>query len=228
MPEWSDPNIWVVIPAQNEAASIRSVVSRARRYVRNVVVVDDASVDQTAVLACLAGATVLPLSTSLDAWGATQTGIRYARRMGARAVITLDADGQHPPEAIPHLVDALERSGFDVLIGSDPARVSQFRHFAWKYFRAITGLTVADLTSGYRVYSRRALDILARPEASSLNYQDIGVLMLLRREGLAMREIPVLMSPRMSGASRVFRSWLKVAGYMLESSIIGLAGRSRG
>lgn len=222
-----DPNVWVVIPAHNEADSIQSVIDRVRRFAGNVVVVDDASIDETAVLAFRAGAVVLPLCTSLDAWGATQTGIRYARRMGAQVVVTLDADGQHPPEAIPALMEALRGGSFDLLIGSDPARVSHYRHFAWKYLRALTGLAVVDLTSGFRVYNRRALDILIQSEATSLNYQDIGVLMLLRREGLSMCEVPVSMAPRMSGASRVFRSWIKVAAYILESSIIGLAGRSR-
>jgi glycosyltransferase involved in cell wall biosynthesis len=220
-------DVWVVIPAKNEAASIADVVVRARRYTSHVVVVDDVSEDDTVGLALDAGAVVLPLCTSLDAWGATQTGIRYARRQGARVVVTLDADGQHPPEMIPSLVEPVRLGDFDLLIGSDQSRASQYRHFAWHYLRALTGLTVEDLTSGFRAYSHRAIDVLVQPEATALNYQDIGVLILLRRQGLSMRELPVSMAPRVSGSSRVFRSWMRVVAYMLESSVIGLAGRSR-
>jgi glycosyltransferase involved in cell wall biosynthesis len=220
-------DIWVVIPAQNEAASIAGVVRRAKLYAEHVVVVDDASTDETASLARAAGAEVLPLVTPLDAWCATQTGLRFARARGACLAVSLDADGQHPPEAIPALVKPVLEGRADVSIGSDPARVSHYRHIAWGYLRAITGLSAADLTSGFRVYGRRALEILVRPEASSLNYQDVGVLMMLREEELSMTEVPVTMGPRLFGASHVFRSWVKVAAYMLESSVIGLARRSR-
>jgi glycosyltransferase involved in cell wall biosynthesis len=219
--------IWVVIPAQNEAASIAEVVTRAKAHAEHVLVVDDASSDDTAALARAAGAQVLPLVTPLDAWCATQTGLRFAHAHGAKIVVSLDADGQHPPECIPALVQPVRAGQADVTIGSDPSRVSHYRHLAWGYLRAVTGLTVADLTSGFRVYGPKALDLLIRPEASSLNYQDVGVLMMLRDEGLKMTEVPVTMGPRLFGASHVFRSWVKVMAYMLESSVIGLARRSR-
>ncbi len=219
--------IWVVIPAQNEAESIAEVVTRAKAHAEHVLVVDDASSDDTAVLARAAGAQVLPLVTPLDAWCATQTGLRFAHAHGAKIVVSLDADGQHPPECIPALVQPVQAGQADVTIGSDPSRVSHYRHLAWGYLRAVTGLTVADLTSGFRVYGPKALDLLIRPEASSLNYQDVGVLMMLRDEGLKMTEVPVTMGPRLFGASHVFRSWVKVMAYMLESSVIGLARRSR-
>jgi glycosyltransferase involved in cell wall biosynthesis len=219
--------IWVVIPAQNEAASIAEVVTRAKAHAEHVLVVDDASSDDTAALARAAGAQVLPLVTPLDAWCATQTGLRFAHAHGAKIVVSLDADGQHPPECIPALVQPVLAGQADVTIGSDPSRVSYYRHLAWGYLRAVTGLTVADLTSGFRVYGPKALDLLIRPEASSLNYQDVGVLMMLRDEGLKMTEVPVTMGPRLFGASHVFRSWVKVMAYMLESSVIGLARRSR-
>lgn len=220
-------DIWVVIPAQNEAASIADVVRRSKLYAQHVIVVDDASCDETASLARAAGARVLPLVTPLDAWCATQTGLRFAHARGASLVVSLDADGQHPPEAIPALAYPIREGTADVAIGSDPARVSHYRHVAWGYLRAVTGLSVADLTSGFRVYGPKALEILVRPEASSLNYQDVGVLMMLRDAGLCMAEVPVSMGPRLFGASHVFRSWVKVAAYMLESSVIGLARRTR-
>ena len=123
VPSPTPGDIWVVIPAQNEAASIAQVVTRARAHAAQVVVVDDASTDDTAALARAAGARVLPLVTPLDAWCATQTGLRFASAAGAQLVVTLDADGQYPPEAIPPLVAPVRSGEADVVIGSDPRQV---------------------------------------------------------------------------------------------------------
>ena len=61
-----------------------------------------------------------------------------------------------------------------------------------------------------------------------LDYQDIGVLLLLRRARLAISEIPVTMSPREIGASRIFFSWWTVGWYMAETSLLALARWTRG
>lgn len=215
--------VWVVIPAQDEAASIAQVVATVREHAEEVVVVDDASTDDTAMLAAAAGARVIRLVNSLDAWGATQAGLRYALRHGARIVVTLDADGQHPAGCLPRIVAPILAGESDVVIGSDPSRVSRQRHWAWRYLRALTRLQVHDLTSGYRAYGLQAVRCLSDERASLFNYQDVGVLMLLRTAGFRMVEVPVTMGPRWSGKSRVFRSWFKVAAYLLESSVLGLA-----
>jgi hypothetical protein len=64
---------------------------------------------------------------------------------------------------------------------------------------------------------------LASREASLLDYQDVGVLLILRRQGLRVVETPVSMQPRAAGASRVFRSWWVVGKYMLQTSLLCLA-----
>jgi len=65
--------------------------------------------------------------------------------------------------------------------------------------------------------------VLAAPEATLLDYQDVGVLLILRRKGLRTVEVPVPMQPRAQGASRVFRSWWVVGQYMLQTSVLCLA-----
>ena len=67
------------------------------------------------------------------------------------------------------------------------------------------------------------MDVLAGPEASLLDYQDIGVLMLLARNRLPVEETPVPMRERCNGHSRVFASWLVVARYMLHTTILCIA-----
>lgn len=109
------------------------------------------------------------------------------------------------------------------MIGAFPERASRARRIAWSYFRWLTGLKLEDITSGFRAYNHTAMTVLAAPEASLLDYQDVGVLLILRRKGLRTVEVPVSMQPRAQGASRVFRSWWIVGKYMLQTSVLCLA-----
>jgi glycosyltransferase involved in cell wall biosynthesis len=213
-----------VIPARDEAATVATVVAGVREALGcTVLVVDDASRDDTVAVARSAGARVLKLPLGLGAWGATQAGIRYARRNGFAGVITLDADGQHCPESLPALFAAQAGSGANVVIGTCVERLSRAKRIAWLYLRALTGLGLRDFTSGLRLYDRHAVDVLAGPAASLLDYQDVGVLMLLAKNGLAIEETPVPMLPRREGHSRVFASWPVVARYMLHTTVLCMA-----
>lgn len=213
-----------VIPARDEGASVGEVVTGVRAVLGcDVLVVDDASSDDTCGRATAAGALTLRLPVGLGAWGATQTGIRYARRHGYAGVVALDADGQHLPDTLPELFAAQSRSGASVVVGTCLERLSRAKRLAWWYLRLLTGLKLQDLTSGLRLYDRNAMDVLAGPEASLLDYQDIGVLMLLARNGLPVVETPVPMHARCNGHSRVFASWLVVARYMLHTTILCIA-----
>jgi len=219
-----------LIPAYNEEATVGIIVGQIRQtWGCPVVVIDDCSPDATARIARMAGAIVLPLALQLGAWGAIQTGLRYALRQGYRTAITLDADGQHKPDHIGELLDPLVANRADVAIGAFPERASRARRIAWLYFRWLTGLKLEDITSGFRAYNHAAMVVLATQEASLLDYQDVGVLLILRRKGLRITEVPVPMQPRAQGASRVFRSWWAVGQYMLQTSVLCLArvGNSR-
>jgi len=216
----------VVIPALNEAGRVGKVIAGAREHGgADVVVIDDGSTDDTAAVAALHGATVLRAPLWQGAWGAIQTGIRYAMRKGYSAVVTMDADGQHEPEYLPELLAAAKDA--DVVIAACPSRGSRLRHVAWRYFRLLTGLSLDDLTSGFRYYNARSCRLLAMEEATLLDYQDIGVLLLLRRANLRIAEIAVAMNPRREGVSRVFSSWWTIARYMAETTLLALARWNR-
>jgi glycosyltransferase involved in cell wall biosynthesis len=230
----SDPARYLaVIPARDEAATVGAVVAGVRAASGcGVLVVDDHSRDDTADVARRAGADTLRLSFNLGAWGATQAGIRYARRHGFAGVVTLDADGQHEPTSLPAMFEAQARTGANVVIGTCVERLSPAKRLAWNYLRALTGLRLADFTSGLRLYDAHAIEILAGPEASLLDYQDVGVLMLLAKNGLRVEETPTPMQPRRAGHSRVFASWPVVARYMVHTTVLCVAqidaGRRKG
>lgn len=217
----------VVIPALNEAACIGEVIARTRAHDGvDVLVIDDGSSDDTAAVALLNGAGVIRAPLWQGAWGAIQTGIRYAVRHGYSGVVTMDADGQHEPACLPQLIEAAREA--DVVIAACPSRGSRMRHIAWIYFRFLTSLDLDDLTSGFRYYNASACRLLAMEEATLLDYQDVGVLLLLRHAHFRIAEISVAMNARKYGASRVFSSWWTVALYMAETTLLCLARWDQG
>ncbi len=218
----ADERPLMIIPAKNEADSIGEVISALKNLgYPHILVINDGSDDDTAGIARRLGAVVLSPALSQGAWGAMQTGIRYALRHGYRHVVTLDADGQHEPAYIPALLSAGRTH--DVVIGAYPQRGSVLRQWAWRFFRTLTGFGIEDLTSGFRYYNAAACALLADEEATLLDYQDVGVLLLLRRAGFQFIEIPVEMYPRKNGPSRIFSSWGTVGRYMLETTLLCLA-----
>ena len=220
------PKTVILIPAFNEAdviADVLAEISAACNF--PVIVIDDASTDNTIATAEQAGATVLPLPAQLGAWGATQAGLRYALRNGYDTAISMDADGQHEAASLATILRPVTADVADVVIGACTQRGSWLRHIAWKMMKQVSGLRLEDITSGFRVYNREAMRQLAGWRATLLDYQDIGVLLLLQSKGLSIVDVKVPMQPRRNGKSRVFHSWIMVVYYMCLTLMLGLSKR---
>lgn len=216
----------ILMPAFNEAGIIASVIEEIRQHCNfHIIVIDDASTDDTIRCARAAGAEVLPLAAQLGAWGATQTGLRYAQKNGYDMAISMDADGQHEASALADLVAPVARGDADISIGACTERGSRLRKFAWVLMKRTSGLSIQDITSGYRVYNREAIRALAGRPATFLDYQDIGVLLFLESRGLTHVDIEVPMRSRSNGHSRVFHSWLMVVYYMCHTLLLGFSKR---
>lgn len=215
-------DVLIVIPAKDEATTIGAMLQQLHEAGwKDVLVIDDQSTDGTGDIARAAGARVLQPVLPVGAWGGMQAGLRYGMRHGFRSVITMDADGQHEVHEITSLLSA--RAQADVVIGSFPERASRMRRIAWEWFRRLAGFDLRDLTSGFRLYNRQAMAVLASHQATMLDYQDLGALLLVRRAGLTIQEVPVSMNLRSVGASRIFHSWLSVARYMAATTLLCLA-----
>ncbi|GAA0353583.1 glycosyltransferase family 2 protein [Bowmanella denitrificans] len=212
----------IVIPAKNESASIAGVLADIHKNTGlPVILVDDGSTDQTACIAKAAGASVLAHCESKGAWIAMQTGMRYAWRQGYRRVITMDADGQHLAGEIAKLREVEAKA--QVIVGASSLRGGLLRQFARALFRRIGGLSVRDLTSGFRLYNAEALMLLVSSRASYLEYQDVGVLLFIKSAGLSVYEVEVEMNERADGKSRIFSSWFKVGYYMASTLLLSFA-----
>lgn len=220
------PGAVLLIPAYNEAEVIAEVLAEiSNNSDIAVIVIDDASTDDTAAFARSAGATVIPLPVQLGAWGAVQTGMRYALRHNYHTVISMDADGQHEAASLTDLIRPVAEGVADVSIGACTRRGSMSRHIAWTMMKRTSGLSLEDITSGFRVYNLKAIKILASWRATLLDYQDIGVLLLLQSHGLKIVDVKVNMQPRRNGSSRVFHSWLMVIYYMFHTLLLGFSKR---
>lgn len=218
----SRKDMLIVIPARNEAATIGTLLSalRAEGW-HDIVVINDQSTDDTGAIAQAAGARVLNPTLPMGAWGGMQAGICYAIRHGYQAVITMDADGQHEVDEIPTLLKARDQA--DLVVGAFPERASRLRQLAWRWFQKLAGFDLRDLTSGFRLYNHKAMKTLASREATLLDYQDLGALLLVRRAGLTITEVPVSMNLRAVGTSRIFNSWFNVGKYMIATTLLCLA-----
>jgi polyprenyl-phospho-N-acetylgalactosaminyl synthase len=112
-------NVWIVVPAFNEAGMIGEVIADLRSVFSNVVCVDDGSRDDTGEAALRAGAHLVRHPVNLGQGAAIQTGVEYARRQpGAQVFATFDADGQHRVKDLVTMIDRLGTGDVDVVIGT--------------------------------------------------------------------------------------------------------------
>jgi glycosyltransferase involved in cell wall biosynthesis len=191
------PDLWVVIPAYNEATVIGTVVGGVRALYPNVVVVDDHCDDDTAPVARSAGAKVVRHPINLGQGAALQTGIRYALENGAEYIVTFDADGQHRVEDIAVLLDTQRRTGADIVLGSRflgsttdlPAKRRAVLKLAVLYTRVTTGMKLTDAHNGMRLFTRQAAERIHITQNRMAHASEI--IAQIRKLGLAVVEAPV-------------------------------------
>ena len=161
----SNTSVEVIIPALNESASIADLLTRLRQSVpeASLVVVDDGSTDDTAAVAESHGARVVTHPYTIGNGGSVKDGARGTK---AEVCVFMDADGQHPPESIPEMLDKLT-AGYDMVVGARnrTSQASWGRSLANAFYNwlatRMTGHRVLDLTSGFRVvHARRFREFL--------------------------------------------------------------------
>ena len=192
--------ILACIPAYNEESHIENLVQSAKYHVDSVLVCDDGSTDDTAKLAKKAGAKVISHKTNKGYGAAIISLFDYARDNNAEIMITFDGDGQHNPDQIPLLLDTLTQHNVDVVIGSrflnQNAEAPGYRKRGIKIITSAanygTDLKVSDSQSGFRAYSKNAIDAI-NPTEKGMSVST-EILLKISNKGLSLAEVPITVS----------------------------------
>lgn len=222
--------ILIIIPCFNEADNIGKVleafdhVELPLYYQYNVAVINDCSTDATLSIAGRYNVLTLDLSVNLGIGGAMQTGFKYAHHLGYDFAIQLDGDGQHPPSELYRLIAAMEQNPCDVVIGSrfisgEGFQSSRLRRMGIAYFkwlnRLLTGKTIHDCTSGFRMLNRKALQLVSQYYPD--DYPEPESIVLYALNDLKIGEVQVLMKERQGGISSI--NAITSVYYMLKVSL---------
>ena len=187
------------IPAYNEESTISDIVKKSLSHVDKVIVCDDGSTDNTARIAKEAGAIVI--SQNNQGYGAAiSTLFEQARKENAHIMVTLDGDGQHDPDQIPLLLNTIATHNVDVVIGSrfldDKTQTPGYRKTGIKIITSAsnygTNFKVTDSQSGFRAYSKDAIDAI-HPTEQGMSVST-EILLKISNKGLSVAEVPVTIS----------------------------------
>lgn len=204
--------ILVVVPAYNEAGSIRGVIDDLRNNFPQgeILVLNDGSSDNTGPLARGLGANVMDMPYNVGIGGVMQTGFLYALREDFDAAIQFDGDGQHRADEISKILRPWQAEGADLVVGSRFLSEEGFTSSVQRRIGAkilsfvVTTLTrkkITDTTSGFRLYGRKAVEFFAEdyPE----DYPEVEALILAHKKGLRIEEVPARLDPRAAGKSSI-------------------------
>lgn len=214
--------VLLIIPAYNEEESLESTISLIEERIPDVdyLVVNDGSSDDTSLICRKNKYPFLDLSTNLGLAGAFQAGMKYAYRHDYDCAIQFDADGQHLPEYVAPLIEAIQDA--DIAIGSrfiTDKKPKSLRMLGSEVIqlaiKITTGKTIKDPTSGMRAFNKGMIAQLAK----GLNYgpEPDTVSFLIKRANATVVEVPVKMVDRAAGESYL-NPWNSVL-YMLRMSI---------
>ena len=210
----------LIIPAYNEEESLKATIDSLSDLDVDYLIVNDGSKDSTVQVCRDNRYPFLDLSTNLGLAGAFQAGMKYAYRHNYDCAIQFDADGQHLPEYIESLIEAVKEN--DIVIGSrfvDQKKPKSLRMFGSNLISAAikltTGKKLTDPTSGMRAFNKRMIKQLAfglnfSPEPDTVSY-------LIKRAGAKVIEVPVKMIDRSAGESYL-NIWTSAA-YMLRMTV---------
>lgn len=195
--KYEKDKIYVVVPAYNESSVIQGVITEIQSAgYKNIIVVDDGSTDETHKNASKK-IDVISLKHFINRGkgAAVKTGVEAAKILDADIVITIDGDGQHNPDDIQIMLEKIN-CGFDVVLGTrllKPKGMPQYKiiaNYIGNFFTwIIYGLYVTDSQSGFRAYSKKAINLI---DTQTDRYEyDSEIIKEIKRNSLKYTEVPI-------------------------------------
>ncbi len=181
------------IPAYNEESKILDLINRTKKYVDEIVVCDDGSTDNTFNIAKSTGVVVIKHKKNLGKGAAMKSLFNYIKNSTADLIVTIDGDGQFLPEEIPKLICPIIEKKSDIVIGyrfDDTDEMPAYRKFGNKVLDKMTNLAAElpfrDTQSGFRAYSKKAIDLI---DFQSVGFgADAEILISASQKGLKISE----------------------------------------
>lgn len=196
--------IIAIIPARNAAKTIERVIDDIPKdWVDGIFLSDNASTDQTVILAAARGVTVFRHSTDRGYGGNQKTCYREALKAGADIIIMIHADHQYDPKLAPLLIEPLLRGEADVVFGSRMMIKGDARKggMSWWRFCANIALTaienmvlrmrLSEYHSGYRAYTKKVLVTLPFEKNSDNYVFDTEIIAQMSIAGFSIKEVPI-------------------------------------
>jgi polyprenyl-phospho-N-acetylgalactosaminyl synthase len=219
-------NVWIVVPAFNEAGVIGEVIADLRSVFDHVVCVDDGSDDGTGEIALRAGAHLVRHPVNLGQGAAIQTGVEYARRRpGAQVFATFDGDGQHRVKDVVAMIDRLGAGDVDVVIGTrfgpGVSRPPFLKRIVLRTAARLSPrgrrLGLTDTNNGLRVFNKTVADGLDITMSGMSHANEFVVLIAENRWRVAEEPIEVLYTeyskskgqPLLNGVNIIFDGFLR-------------------
>ncbi len=201
-----------VIPCYNESPHISDLLAELTQLYPEIdfLVVDDGSQDDSYQRALEHGKAIR-LAANLGIGGAVQTGLRYAHQNSYDYALQIDGDGQHPASEVKKYLDEIKKSPCDILIGSRFLEKTGFQSSLSRrigismisgILKLLIGQSMTDPTSGFRLYSRKALALFQKNYPA--DYPEPISIVIAYRNGLSLREMSVTMKERQGGSSSIF------------------------
>lgn len=204
--------ILIIVPAYNEEKNLPKVIDDIKKQKLNadILVVNDASLDQTSAIARERGVITLDLPCNLGIGGAVQTGYIYAKEHLYDIAVQFDGDGQHRADDLSKLIQTLIDKKVDMVIGSrflqsEGFKSTSIRRIGIIYFSYLIYLIIkqriTDPTSGFRAVNRRLIKLFV--EYYPDDYPEPEVLVYLHRKKVKILEVSVSMKHREYGVSSI-------------------------
>jgi dolichol-phosphate mannosyltransferase len=238
----------VIIPTYNEHENIARLAGEILKQdpALNILIVDDNSPDGTGRIADELAATekrirVIHRNGKLGLGSAYRAGFKVALEMGADYLIEMDADFSHDPAVLPVFLETIRKC--DLVIGSRylngvsvvnwPIRRLMLSYFASVYTRFVTGLDIRDCTSGFKCFSRAAIEAIDLDRVRSDGYSfQIEMNYRCKEKGFRIAEVPIIFIDRHAGTSKMSKKIVREAVVMVWKLKLGtffsrLKGRAR-